>query len=295
MFKNKLRQTASLFLISLWCVSAGAASLPKVDQPATQPKKNKPQWVSIFNGKDLTGWTPKFRGQELGVNYKNTYQVKDGLLKVSYDAYKKWGSQFGHLFYKNSYSHYKFRITYRFVGKQIKGGPGWAFRNNGIMIHCQSPQSMAKNQKFPVSIEVQMLGGKAKGNRTNGNLCTPGTNVVYQNKLQTRHVINSKSKTYRGDQWVTLEIHVQGSEVIKHILDGKVVLEYTKPQLDPRDPDAKRLLKKSKNKNLLLDRGYISIQAESHPVDIKSIEIMDLSPEKTVQNKKMHASTHPKQ
>ncbi len=236
-----------------------------------------PKWVSIFNGKDFTGWTPKFTGSDLGVNYKDTYRVEDGLMKVSYDKWEKWGGEFGHIFYKTPYTKYKFRITYRFVGDQIKGGPGWAFRNNGVMLHCQDPKSMSKGQDFPVSIEVQMLGGSGRGKRTTGNLCTPGTNVVMDGKLYKGHCFNSNSKTYHGDQWVTLEIEVDGSNSVKHIHEGKVVLEYTEPQLDPRDGDAKKLIEGLKDpKNLLLDRGYISIQAESHPIEIKSMEVMDL-------------------
>ena len=57
-------------------------------------------------------------------------------------------------------------------------------------------------------------------------------------KLVTRHCTNSRSKTYHGDQWVTVEIEVHGGGVIKHIVDGETVLEYEKPQLDPKDKDA---------------------------------------------------------
>ena len=125
------------------------------------------------------------------------------------------------------------------MGKQIKGGPGWALRNSGIMLHCQDPKTMGLNQDFPVSIEVQLLGGAATGKRTTANLCTPGTNVVMKDKLVTRHCFNSKSKTYRGEGWVTVEVEVRGSKVIRHLIDGKEVLSYQKPQLDPRDGDGR--------------------------------------------------------
>ena len=204
------------------------------------------KWQQLFNGKNLDGWTPKIRGYELGNNFGNTFRVKDGVMQVGYEAYGPFNERFGHIFYKTPYSNYKFRVEYRFFGDQSENGPGWAFRNSGVMVHCQDPKTMSKNQSFPVSIEVQLLGGAKEGKRTTSNLCTPGTNVVINGKLETRHCISSSSKTYRGDGWVTAEIEVRGGNVIKHILDGEVVLEYDKPQLDPRDGDAKKLIEKRK-------------------------------------------------
>ena len=130
---------------------------------------------------------------------------------------------------------------------------------------------MAKDQDFPVSIELQLLGGRKTGKRTTANLCTPGTNVVMQDKLVTRHCINSQSETYRGDQWVTVEVEVRGSEVIRHLINGQEVMAYQKPQLDPRDEDAKKLIQGGK---LLLSEGYISLQSESHPVEFRKVELM---------------------
>ena len=92
-----------------------------------------------------------------------------------------------------------------------------------------------------------------------------------KDKLVTRHCFNSKSKTYRGEGWVTVEVEVRGSKVIRHLIDGKEVLSYQKPQLDPRDADAKKLIKDGK---LLLEGGYISLQSESHPVEFRKVELM---------------------
>lgn len=229
-------------------------------------------WVSLFNGKDLTGWRPKLSGYEAGENFRDTFRVEDGILKVSYDKYDKFDGEFGHLFYKDEFSHYRVRLEYRFVGEQLPGGPDWGYRNSGIMLHCQSPESMRKDQDFPVCIEMQLLGGDGENERSTGNVCTPGTNIVMNDKLITDHCINSSSKTFHGAQWVTAEVEVHGSEVIKHIIDGQVVLEYEKPQFDPRDSDAVKLIE-ANNGELLLGEGYISVQAESHPVEFRNIEI----------------------
>ena len=233
----------------------------------------KEKWTQLFNGKDLTGWQAKITGRSLGNNVGNTFRVEDGVLKVCYDKYKGFGGQFGHLFYKKPFKNYRLRVEYRFTGKQIQGGPGWAFRNSGIMIHGQSAESMRKDQNFPVSIEVQLLGGRETGKRATGNLCTPGTHVVMDGKLIKRHVTNSSSETYRGDRWVTAEVEVRGN-TIKHIVEGKTVLVYTDPQLDENDRDAKQLLKTGQKK--MLRGGTISLQSESHPVEFRKVEIMTL-------------------
>lgn len=238
------------------------------------PKPKNEGWIQLFNGKDLNDWNIKITGFPLDENYGNTFRVEDSLLKVRYDQYQNFDGHFGHIFYKTPFSHYKIRVEYRFVGEQCPGGEGWAYRNSGIMIHGQSAESMEVNQDFPVSIEVQLLGGNGTDERSTLNLCTPGTNVVYHDSLWTQHCTNSSSKTYHGDQWVTAELEVQGDSIIKHIIDGQIVLEYSKPQLDDRDPSYQKLLPPDGNK--LLSKGTISLQAESHPVDFRKVELLNL-------------------
>lgn len=234
------------------------------------------KWIQLFNGKNLDGWIPKIRYHEAGENHANTFRVEDGILKVGYEGYDEFNQTFGHLFYKDSFSHYRIRVEYRFVGDQCKGGPGWALRNSGIMIHGERPDQMAKDQDFPASIEIQLLGGNGKNDRTTLNLCTPGTNVYMNNKLFRPHCTSSSSKTYHGPQWVTAEVEVRGNTVIKHIIEDKVVLEYTKPQLDERDAHAKDLAKQSGT--IDLSGGTISLQSESHPVHFRKVELMVLEP-----------------
>ncbi len=242
---------------------------------AAQEKPADGEWIQLFNGKDLDGWTPKIRYCELGDNFGDTFRVENGLLKVAYDKYDKFGERFGHLFYKEPYSNYILRVEYRFVGEQCPGGPGWAVRNSGAMLHGESPTTMSKDQDFPASIEVQFLGGSGSGTRTTANLCTPGTNVVMKGELVTRHCTNSTSETYHGDQWVTVEIEVRGSKLMKHIINGKTVLEYNEPQLDERDAHAKELAAKAGTK--LLAVGTISLQSESHPIEFRKVELKKFS------------------
>ena len=247
--------------------------------PAAQ--KNNPDektWIQLFNGRDLSDWTIKFTKHDLGVNYNDTFRAEDGLLKVRYDKWSTFNGEFGHIFYKEPFSYYLLAAEYRFVGEQVTGaGPrlAWALRNNGLMLHSPDPKTLLKDQDFPISIEVQLLGGLGNGKpRTTANLCTPGTNVVLNGTLHTAHCTNSTSKTYEGDQWVRVEVLVHGDEVIKHVVEGATVLEYTKPQIgggavSPVDP-------KIKVDGTPLTGGYISLQAETAPIDFRKVELLNL-------------------
>jgi hypothetical protein len=236
---------------------------------------SRSKWIPLFNGKDLDGWTPKIKGYDAGDNYADTFRVENGVLKVSYDKYPKFDGKFGHLFTKHKYANYRLRVEYRFVGDQCPGGPAWAIRNSGAMIFSQSAESMRKDQDFPVSIEVQFLGGNGKSERPTANVCSPGTHIVMNGKLVTQHCNNSRAKTYHGDQWVTVEVEVRGNSHVKHIVDGETVIEYDQPQLDEGDADGRRLIQERGGDKMLGD-GYIALQAESHPIEFRKVEILPL-------------------
>ena len=233
------------------------------------------EWIQLFNGENLDGWIPKVRGHETGVNFANTFRVENGVMQIGYEGYEgPFNARFGHIFYEGPYSYYLLAVEYRFIGEQVEGGPGWAFRNSGIMLHSQSPRSMRRDQTFPISIEVQLLGGDGEQERTTMNLCTPGTNVVFNGKLETKHCTNSKSKTYHGDQWVRAEVMVLGSSVIRHIAEGEVVLEYEMPQMGGGSADGHYPALKRDGE--LLESGYISLQSESAPLEFRKIELLNL-------------------
>lgn len=238
--------------------------------------KTSKGWIQLFNGKDLKDWKIKIKDHPLNDNSGNTFRVENGVLKVSYEQYNNaFKEQFGHIFYKQKFSAYLIMVEYRFIGDQIKDGPAWAFRNSGIMLHCQSPESMFVEQDFPISLELQLLGGNGKDERTTGNLCTPGTNVELNSKLFTTHCVNSSSKTYHGDVWVRAGALVLGDSIIKHIVEGDTVIAYTKPQYDGRDKWVQKLGLKD---GVAIKDGYISLQSESHPIEFRKVELFNLEP-----------------
>lgn len=267
----KISSLAGLYCLLACCTFS--------ENPAENPSENQSQaktgqWMSMFNGKDLKEWTIKFSGHEVGINYKDTFRVENGVMKVSYENYAKFDGEFGHIFYNTPYSHYRMRMEYRFIDAQAPEAPAWAFRNSGIMIHSPPPQTMGLDQDFPVCIEVQMLGGNGTDARTTGNICSPGSHVTIDGQLNKNHCINSTSKTFHGDQWVKIEIEVLGNKAIRHFINDELVFDYGKPTLDTQDKDAAALI--SKGAPVAMAGGYISLQAETHPVEYRNIEIMPL-------------------
>ena len=257
--------------------SAGCSSVQSGDGAFSRADPDEEEWIQLFNGDDLSDWDIKFTGYGLNENLNNTFRVEDGLLKVRYDDWSGFGGEFGHIFYEEPFSHYLVAVEYRFVGEQVEGAGAeyaWAIRNNGIMLHSQSAQSMGKDQDFPISLEAQLLGGLGEGERPTGNLCTPGTHVVMNGELLTRHCINSSSPTYHGDQWVRAEALVLGDSLIKHIINGDTVLQYTRPQMGggAANNTEPAMLQEGK----LLSEGYIALQAETAPIDSRKVELLNL-------------------
>ncbi len=237
-------------------------------------KTSDENWIQLFNGKDLNDWHVKINGYELNDNFGNTFYVEDGVMKVKYDEYEKFDDRFGHIFYKKPFSYYKIAVEYRFVGEQAPEGPAWAYRNSGIMVHGQPPHTMEKDQNFPISIEVQLLGGDGENKRPTANVCTPGTEIEMKGEMVKDHCTNSKSKTYHGDQWVRLEVVVMGDNFISHIMEGEEVIYYSAPQIG--GGTVSNFNEAIKKDGKLLTGGYISLQSESHPIEFRKVELLEL-------------------
>ena len=236
----------------------------------------KDGWQQMFNGEDIKDWTTKIHHYEVGDNFGDTFRVEDGLIKVRYDNYEgDFNDRYGHLYYNTPYSYYHFSVEYRFVGDLHPGAPSFTLKNSGVMFHSQDPNTMPKEQDWPISVEMQFLAGIKEGeSRPTGNMCSPGTDVVYEGKIDPRHCISSSSDTYYGDQWVKAEMIIRGDSLVTHIINGKKVLEYTKPQMgggvaNGYDP-------KIKQDGKLLTEGFIALQSEGQPIDFRNVKIKNL-------------------
>lgn len=246
------------------------------------------QWETLFNGKNLDGWDLKITGEPLNMNYKNTIRVENEMLRVAYDEYETFDNKFGHLYYQKPYSHYILNYEYRFVGNQTPGGATWNVRNSGVMFHSQSAESVDFDQTFPVSLEMQLLGGLGNGPRHTGNLCTPGTQVYINDKLKAEHCISSNSKTYDGDQWVKASLIVFGDSIAHQIIEGDTVLTFEKLEIGGNFVSKTGMNWKAagfSDKSAAywdaldaapLKEGFIALQAESHPIDFRNIKLLNL-------------------
>ena len=271
----------STFFIVLLAAAAtlDTQAQPKVPQPS--------DWIQLFNGKDLTGWDVKIAGYALNDNYQSTFRAEDGMIRVKYDGYDRFDGRYGHLYYKQPFSHYRVRFEYRFLGEQLPGGDAWNVRNSGIMLHSEPAWNLGKDQTFPVSLEMQLLGGLGSGERATGNLCSPGTIADIDGKLATAHCVSAASKTYHGDQWVKGEAIVYGDSIVHHLIEGDTVLTYTRARIGgdfvgknntfemahftPESTAAWRKLEGTP-----LKEGCIALQSESHAIDFRRIELLPL-------------------
>lgn len=274
MMKYCFSRMMLILTLSAGCMSC--AHTPKHGDPVQDKNTG---WISLFNGKDINDWIVKIHHHEVGDNFGNTFRVEDSIIKVRYDQYGDFNEQFGHLYYKQPFSHYHLKFEYRFVGKWCPTAPEYTLLNSGVMFHSQDPRTMPKEQDWPISVEMQLLAGLGDGKpRPTGNMCSPGTNVVYKGQLEPQHCLESTSKTYDGEQWVRGELIVLGDSLITHIINGDTVLQYSKPQIgggvvNNYDPAIKIDGK-------LLSEGFIALQSEGQPVDFRRIEIKNLAPAK---------------
>lgn len=233
------------------------------------------EWKVIFNGKDLTGWTPKIHHHESGDNYANTFRVVDGLLEVNYDQYDAFEERYGHLFYEKPYSSFQLSWEYRFTDQWLKDAASYTYRNSGIMFHSQAPETILKEQDWPISVEFQLYAEEKGGvPRPTGNMCSPGTDVVFDGKIDPRHCINSSAPTFKWDQWVKADLIVFGDSLVIHMINGDTVLQYTNPQIG--GGVANRFDPAIKVDGTPLKSGYIALQSEGQGIVFKNIKIREL-------------------
>jgi hypothetical protein len=263
-----MKKLCSLFIIMVLFFACS-----KTIKESTQAKEE--EWILLFNGRDLHDWIIKTNHYKLGVDPGNTFQVKDSMIRVSYTGYGDFNERFAHLYYPKSFSHYHLVIEYRFTGKFEETAPGYARGNSGVMLHAQDPKTILQEQPWPIAIEFQFLGGLGDGHlRPTGNMCSPGTEVIYKGKIAPVHCMESTSKTYDGEQWVKAEAIVLGDSLIKHIINGDTVLQYSKPQMGDPYPTAfdSRIWQPGKP----ITEGYIALQSEGNPVDFRVVKLLNL-------------------
>ena len=257
-------RTLTLILISLF-----------IFQSCTVKREEKEDnWVKLFNEKDLNDWVAKINHYEVGDNFDNTFSVKDGMVQVRYDNYGAYNDRFGHLFYKTPFSNFHLKLEYRFVGKVQPGVPEWTDRNSGVMFHSQDPKTILKEQDWPISVEMQFLAPLDSESRPTGNMCSPGTDIVYKGEKLKDHCLMSSSKSYPVGEWVKAELIVYNDSLVTHIINGDTVLQYSKPSMGGGVVNGydSTIFKPG----MPLKSGYIGLQSEGQPIDFRNIYIKQL-------------------
>jgi hypothetical protein len=260
-----------LGMLTLAAVAALAACARKPGPLVAEPPGH---WISLFNGKDLSDWTPKIAGLAVNDNYRDTFRVENGLLSVSYSKYDKFDGKFGSLYSKQKFSHYWLRAEYRFVGSLLSGAPSWAYKNSGLQLHSQAPETMRQDQEFPVSVELDIKGGHFIGSRPTGDVCQNGTHVLINGAPLKDYCSTVGDITIRGEEWTTVLAEVDGSKHVRHIVNGELVVDYTDLTLDESNADARRLIAAGADKSL--SSGYISIQSNGAPIEFRRIEVLPI-------------------
>ena len=266
-----MKKIPAIFLCMLLCLSCKQA---KKEAATVEPQKEN--WIQLFNGENLDGWTVKITGYPVGENFGNTFRVENGLLRTSYEAYDdSFNSRFGHLYTNKEYSHYKLRVEYRFTDKHINNAPGWTYLNGGAMLHAQAPESMHIDQDFPVSVEAQMLGSDEKVSRSTGNVCSPGTDIFIDSTMYPDHCASSTSPAYDSKEWISMEMVVLGDSIVHHIVEGDTVITYTHLTADGKGINPETSIVPG-----ALKSGRIALQSEGHPMEFRKVELLDLSQKK---------------
>lgn len=250
-------------------------SCQKAEQQGVVASTPEPEWQILFNGTDLSGWIPKIHHHATGENYANTFRVTDGVIEVNYDQYETFNERYGHLFYEKPFGDFHLSWEYRFTDQFMEDAPSYTYRNSGVMFHSQSPESILVEQDWPISVEYQMLAEEKDGEpRPTGNMCSPGTDIVYEGKIDERHCINSSSPTFKWDEWVKAELVVYGDSIVHHLVNGDTVLTYSLPQIG--GGVANRFDPAVKVDGTPLKSGYIGLQSEGQGVLFKEIKIREL-------------------
>ena len=140
------------------------------------------------------------------------------------------------------------------------------------VLHAQDPRTMRKDQDFPISIEMQFLGGLADGRpRSTANMCSPGTEVNIDGQTARSHCVNSRSKTYDGDEWIRVEAIVWGDSLVKHIVNGDTVMTYTNLRVGGGNVNGHDPAQKVDGRPL--KSGWIALQSEGHPIEFRRVDL----------------------
>ena len=216
------------------------AALLSVWSAPLDADEKKAKTISLFNGKDLSGWTHylwdrKAKKQDTSTKPEDVWSVEDGILICR-------GKPAGYLRTKQEYENYKLSLEWRWP----EGTPGG---NNGVLVHTTTPNALGL---WPKSIEVQLFKGNA------GDFWVIGTTLKVPN-LETRrkgrrHLNLTDNSEKPIGQWNKFEILCQGDEITVWV-NGDLVNHAT---------------------DCSVTQGAISLQSEGALIHYRNIQLTPL-------------------
>jgi hypothetical protein len=196
-----------LAALGLWA----ATSSPSTGASDGAPTASKA--VSLFNGRDLTGWTIFLRHKDTSLDPrsdpKGVFRVEDGILHIS-------GEQFGCLTTEKPYANYRLRLEFKWGEKKWppRDKPTTR-RDSGILMHCVGPDKV-----WPRSIECQIQEHDC------GDFhMVDGASLVVGGTLhgpKNSRAIKTRDAEKPNGEWNVVEVICDGDK-ITNLINGVVV------------------------------------------------------------------------
>jgi len=277
------------FLAGVGVVMVGASALPAAAAAALLQAKPGAGGVSLFNGKDLSGFYTHLAGSGKNNDPKRVFRVTDGMLHIT-------GEVNGGIISEQSYENYRLVAEYKW------GETMWPPREKGAMdcgllMHCGKEDAVAVGL-WPQSIQCQIyqgavgdlvllpgkdiLTGTVEGEERNGVFqYVPGVPAQERQAGGTKrfeiiqHIDkdpewknekgfhSANDATHPHDQWNRVEVVADG-DTLTATVNGKLVNKMTNLGVTSGGTKAP------------LARGGIGIQSESGEIFFRRLELLPL-------------------
>lgn len=156
--------------------------------------------VSLFNGKDLSGWTFDVNDN---ADPKSIWSVQDGLLICK-------GKPAGVIRTGKDYGDYELTVEWRWA-------PGTEGGNCGVLVHCSKPRELGI---WPKSIEVQLASGNA------GDFWVIGETIRVSDEHEPRkgrRILNLTDDSEKPlGEWNTMRVRCEGGSITVWVNGDKV-------------------------------------------------------------------------
>jgi Domain of Unknown Function (DUF1080) len=269
----------SAIVRSSLCLILAAFVLVVPYAPAAEGKPGNEGWVSLFNGKDFTGWYTYLDSSGKNKDPNGVFKVENGMIHIldvpMSDGKTPGGkSDNGYLATNQDFSNVRIHAEYKWGVKRASEGK----RNSGLLYLAVGPDAI-----YPTSLECQIeetdVGDLwiVNGTAVTAFFIAPSM-PVYDDDMQTPTRVRSapgdslrvlKSGDFENrDGWNTVEVIIRGDRST-HLVNGRVVNNARDIQRpDPNNP----------SHMIPLTSGRILMEAEGSEIWFRDIRVKPLGP-----------------